>query len=247
MPGIRDARRCPLVSSGSRAGLKTLLEPGRSAKIGEPTLPFMKQFCNRDDAARQLAHALAPWRGQHAVVYAIPRGAMPIAAWLAKELDAELDVVLTHKLGAPGNSEYAIGAVAESGWSHVQFRGEGIDDDYLRRETAAQLDRLRKRRLRYGSASVSAQGRIAIVVDDGLATGATMLAALHALREQHPQRLICAVPVAAADSLQRIAPFADEVVCLHTPPDFHAVGNYYAEFEQVDDAQVVAALRRSTR
>ena len=205
----------------------------------------MKLFRDRSDAARQLVPALAAWRGKRAVVYAIPRGAMPLAAILAKELDAELDVVLTHKLGAPGNPEYAIGAVAESGWSHIQYRSPDIDDDYLRSETTAQLERLRERRQRYGTARVSATGRVAIVVDDGLATGATMIAALHALREQKPSRLICAVPVAAADSLRRVQALADEVACLHAPPDFRAVGQYYENFEQVDDAQVIAALQAS--
>jgi hypothetical protein len=205
----------------------------------------MKLFRDRADAARHLVHALAAWRGEHAVVYAIPRGAMPLAAILAKELDAELDVVLTHKLGAPGNPEYAIGAVAESGWSHLQYRNSDFGDDYVRTETAAQLERLRERRQRYGTARVSATGRVAIVVDDGLATGATMIAALHALREQKPSRLICAVPVAAADSLRQVRALADEVVCLHAPQDFRAVGRYYENFEQVDDAQVIAALQAS--
>ncbi len=200
-------------------------------------------FRDRDDAARQLARALAPWRGRHAVVYAIPRGAMPLAVLLARQLDADLDVVLTHKLGAPGNPEYAIGAVAESGWHHVQQHGLGVGEDYLQRETTAQLKRLRERHLLYGAPGVPAAGRTAIVVDDGLATGATMIAALHALREQGPSHLICAVPVATADSLARVRLLADEVVCLHAPSDFYAVGQYYEHFEQVDDTQVIDALR----
>jgi predicted phosphoribosyltransferase len=205
----------------------------------------MKLFRDRTDAARQLVAALSAWRGKHAVVYAIPRGAMPLAAIIAKELDAELDVVLTHKLGAPGNPEYAIGAVAESGWSHIQYRSLDADDEYVRTETAAQLERLRERRRRYGAVRVSATGRVAIVVDDGLATGATMIAALHMLREQKPSRLICAVPVAAADSLHRVQALADEVACLHAPLDFRAVGQFYENFDQVDDAQVIAALQAS--
>lgn len=202
-------------------------------------------FRNRDDAAQQLAKLLAPWRGRHAVVYAIPRGGVRMGALLAEQLDAELDIVLTHKLGAPGNPEFAIGAVAESGWSHVQYRGPGIDDDYIRRETAFQLERLRERRQRFGSASMSAAARIAIVVDDGLATGSTMIAALQTLRAQRPQRLICAVPVAAPGSLHRVRPLADEVVCLLAPADFHAVGEHYQSFEQVEDDEVIAALRRA--
>ena len=200
-------------------------------------------FRDRDDAALQLAQALAHWRARHAVVYAIPRGAVPIGALLAQQLDAEFDIVLTHKLGAPGNPEFAIGAVAESGWSHVQYRGPGIDDNYIRRETALQLERLHERRQRYGAASVPAAGRVVIVVDDGLATGSTMIAALQTLRAQAPQRLICAVPVAAPDSLRRVRPLADEVVCLYAPADFHAVGQYYDSFDQVEDNEVIATLR----
>ncbi len=205
----------------------------------------MKPFRDRDDAARQLARALAPWRGQSAVVYAIPRGAVPMAALIAEELGAELDVVLTHKLGAPGNPEYAIGAVAESGWSHVQQHGTDAGDAYVQRETAAQLARLHERRKRYGALRVPAAGRTAIVVDDGLATGATMIAALHALRDQRPARLICAIPVAAPDSLARVRPLADDVVCLAAPPGFHAVGQYYENFAQVDDEEVIATLNRA--
>lgn len=205
----------------------------------------MKLFRDRDDAARQLARALMPWRGRNAIVYAIPRGAMPMAALIAEELDAELDVVLTHKLGAPGNPEFAIGAVAESGWSHVQYRGMDVDDAYVQRETAAQLERLRERRKSYGAARVPAAGRTAIVVDDGLATGATMIAALHALRDQGPSRLICAVPVAAPDSLARVRPLADEVVCLSAPQGFHAVGQFYETFGQVEDEEVMATLNKA--
>lgn len=207
----------------------------------------MKPFRDREDAARQLARALSPWRGRNAVVYAIPRGAMPMAALIAEELDAEVDVVLTHKLGAPGNPEFAIGAVAESGWSHVQYQGMDVDDAYVRRETAAQLERLLERRRRYGAVRVPATGRIAIVVDDGLATGATMIAALHALRDQGPSRLICAVPVAAPDSLARVRPLADDVVCLAAPQGFYAVGQYYDSFGQVEDEDVIATLNTARR
>ncbi len=226
--------------------LKQAAQPARIL-VREFRKTFMKTFRDRDDAARQLARALSPWRGHNAVVYAIPRGAMPMAALIAEELDADVDVVLTHKLGAPGNPEFAIGAVAESGWSHVQHPGMDIDDAYVRRETAAQLERLLERRKRYGTVRVPAAGRIAIVVDDGLATGATMIAALHALRDQGPSRLICAVPVAAPDSLARVRPLADDVVCLAAPQGFYAVGQFYDSFGQVEDEEVIATLNKARR
>jgi putative phosphoribosyl transferase len=222
---------------------QVLSAPMRAIAPARRQNSFMKPFRDREDAGGRLAAALAPWRGKNPVVYAIPRGGMPLAARIAKDLDAELDVVLTHKIGAPGNPEYAIGAVAESGWSHVQHPEFGAE--YVQRETALQLEKLRERRRLYGAARVSAKGRIAIVVDDGLATGATMIAALHALREQAPAHLVCAVPVAAIDSLRRVRALADDVACLHARDDFHAVGQYYESFDQVADAQVIAALHQA--
>jgi putative phosphoribosyl transferase len=202
-------------------------------------------YRNREDAARQLAKALMAWRGKRPIIYAIPRGAVPIGRLIQQQLDGELDVVLVHKLGAPGNPEFAIGAVAESGWKYVDDRygAAGASDRYLADEAAAQLQTLHRRREQYACASIPATGRIAIVVDDGLATGATMIAALHALRAQQPQRLICAVPVASRDSLEKVRPLADEVVCLSTPADFYAVGQFYETFGQVDDEQVIRDLK----
>ena len=201
-------------------------------------------FRNREEAGRTLAEKLSHYRNDPTgLILALPRGGVAVGYQLSLALHIPLDVFITRKIGAPGNPEYAIGAVAESGWTHVQDYGLGVGDTYVKRETAAQLERLHERRTRYGAAGVPAAGRIAIVVDDGLATGATMIAALHALREQRPQRLICAVPVAAPDSLERVRELADEVVCLHAPADFHAVGQFYDQFDQVDDAEVLEALQ----
>lgn len=204
-------------------------------------------FASREDAARRLASALEQYRGRNPLVLAIPRGAVPMARVLADELKGELDVVLVHKLGAPGNRELAIGAVDETGWTYVAdfVREYGIGDAYIEAEKQAQLAVIRERRTRYtpGRTSISAKGRIAIVVDDGLATGATMIAALHAVRAQEPARLICAVPVGAPDSLARVRDLADEVVCLYAPSAFYAVGQFYVDFRQVEDVDVVRALR----
>ena len=205
-------------------------------------------FEDRDDAARQLAARLVAYRGQRPLVLGIPRGAVPMARTLADALDGELDVVLVRKLRAPGSPEVAIGAVDESGWTYLapHAAATGAGPAYIAEETRRQRDALRARRARYSPVHppVDLAQRVVIVVDDGLATGATMLAALHSLRQRHPARLVCAVPVASPRALEQVAPLADEVVCLLAPDDFQAVGQYYRSFPQVEDEAVVALLAR---
>lgn len=205
-------------------------------------------FESRLDAGRRLAAALSRYKGRHPLVLALPRGAVGMGAVVAEALGGELDVVLVRKLGAPHNPELAAGAVDESGWSYVADYAEdiGAGPAYLVREKAKQMELLRKRRAQYTPARPAANpaGRVAIVVDDGLATGASMIAALHAVRAKKPAVLVCAVPVAAPDSLERVTPYADEVVCLASPADFSAVSPFYREFGQVEDDEVVALLRR---
>jgi predicted phosphoribosyltransferase len=171
-----------------------------------------------------------------------------MGAEVARALDGELDVVLVKKLRAPYSPEFAVGAVDETGWTYVapHAAGAGADAAYLERERAAQLETLRQRRGQYtpARAPVDPRGRIAIVVDDGIATGASMIAALHSVRAREPARLVCAVPVAAPESLESVRPYADEVVCLEAPADFAAVGQFYRHFEQVEDEEVVALLAR---
>jgi predicted phosphoribosyltransferase len=205
-------------------------------------------FESRLDAGRKLAKALAAYRGRHPLVLAIPRGAVEMGASVAHALEGELDVVLVKKLRAPGSPELAVGAIDETGWAHVASHAAmaGADAAYLEKEKAAQLELLRRRRAQYTPARepVDPAGRVAIVVDDGIATGESMIAALHAVRAKKPGRLVCAVPVAAPDSLERVRPYADEVVCLATPEDFMAVGQFYRDFQQVEDEEVVALLAR---
>jgi predicted phosphoribosyltransferase len=207
-----------------------------------------KIFDSRLDAARRLAQALGAYKGRNPLVLAIPRGAVAMGAEIARLLEGELDVVLVKKLHAPGSPEFAVGAVDESGWTYVAgyAASAGADQAYLAREKDAQLALLRRRRAQYTPARAPADpaGRVAIVVDDGIATGASMIAALHAVRAKKPARLVCAVPLAPAESLEQIRPYADELVCLETPEGFMAVGQFYRHFEQVEDDEVVALLAR---
>jgi len=203
-------------------------------------------FRSRIDAAQRLATALAMYKGRNPLVLAIPRGAVVMGRVLADELGGELDVVLVRKLGAPYSAEFAVGAIDETGWAYVaeHARGAGADERYLEQEKQVQLETLHKRRAQYTPArpAIDPRGRVAIVVDDGLATGATMIAALHAVRAKQPDRLVCAVPVAAPDSLANVRPYCDELVCLEAPPEFFAVGQFYGEFRQVEDDEVIELL-----
>ena len=206
-------------------------------------------FSSRHDAAQRLAVALALYRGRNPLVLAIPRGAVEMGRMLADALKGELDVVLVRKLRSPYNPEFAVGAIDETGWSYVAdyAEGAGADQAYLEKEKQVQLELLRQRRALYtpARAPIDPKGRLVIIVDDGLATGATMIAALHSARARQPERLVCAIPVAAPDSLERVRPYADEVVCLEAPAAFHAVAQFYSEFRQVEDDEVVELLKKT--
>jgi predicted phosphoribosyltransferase/pimeloyl-ACP methyl ester carboxylesterase len=203
-------------------------------------------FPDREAAARALASALSKFRTARPVVIAIPRGGVPMGRIVADALGGDLDVALVRKLGAPGDPEFAIGAVDEQGNVMLnEFAARaGADNEYVSRESQHQLALIRERRALCGRGRqpLPLAGRTVIVVDDGLATGSTMIAALKATRAQRPSHVVCAVPVAAQDSLAQVARLSDEVVCLATPSPFNAVGRYFVDFSSVSDEQVIAAL-----
>lgn len=203
-------------------------------------------FRNREEAARHLARALGSYRGQDPLVLAIPRGAVPMARIIAGHLGGELDVVLVRKLGTPMQPELALGSVDEDGavflaghegWSWLPPR-------FIERERLEQKRILDQRRRQYASVRppVEVAGRIAIVVDDGVATASTMIAALRSVRRRGPARLVAAFAVGPPESVDRIRPYADEVVCLATPAEFVAVGRFFQDFRQITDDEVVSIL-----
>lgn len=204
------------------------------------------RFANREEAATLLAEHLMGERGQNPLVLGVPRGAVPMARVIADALGGELDVVLVRKLRAPGQPELAIGAVDEAG-TVLKGRYFGIpSDEYMRGEIRTQQEILRKRRELYMRAqpAIDPAGRVVIIVDDGIATGSSMLAAIASVRARKPRRLVVAIGVAPPETLERIRSQADDVVCLYSPADFYAVGQFFEDFSEVTDEMVVTALSR---
>lgn len=208
-------------------------------------------FANREDAGRQLARALERFRGERPLVLGLPRGGVVVGAEIARALGGDLDVLLVKKLRAPGNPELALGAVGEDGHIYINPAVAsliGSTDAYLpaelaerRAEMAAQQRRYREVRPR-----VSPEGRTVILVDDGLATGATMIAGIQATTLARPSRLVVAVPVSPPEVARKIEELkpVDEFVCLETPWDFQGVGQFYDDFTQVDDETVIGILKQ---
>ncbi|ALG91278.1 MULTISPECIES: phosphoribosyltransferase [Actibacterium] len=207
-------------------------------------------FQDRAEAGEMLADALEKAAPAAPVVLALPRGGLPVAVPVARRLSAPLDLLLVRKIGMPGQPELAAGAVVDGPAHEVVFndgllRSMGLTETDFADSIAAKLEEIENRRKMYlgGRTPVTVEGRTAIVVDDGIATGATVRAALKALRKRGPAAIWLAVPVAPGDSLAEMAALVDKVICLEVPRPFYAVGAHYRVFDQVSDAAVVEALR----
>jgi predicted phosphoribosyltransferase len=208
-------------------------------------------FKNRSEAGQQLAVALSKYKGRQPVVLALPRGGVPVAAEVATALNAPLDLVLVRKIGVPFQPELAMGAVVDGG-DPIIVRNEdvilmaGIDEADFKAACDTELAEIERRRTRYLGARdrVDVAGRTAIVIDDGVATGATTRAALQAVRARNPKALVLAVPVAPTESLELLGREVDDLVCLENYKSFGAIGLYYRDFRQISDEEVIELLAR---
>ena len=213
---------------------------------------YAEQFEDRQQAGRALAEALKQYKGEDCLVLAIPRGGVVVGYEVAKELNCELDVIVPRKIGAPGQPELAIGAVAswgdhESIIDQNAVRMLGVSDAYIRQEVEQQLSEVNRRLLAYRGTtdSPNVAGRTVILVDDGVATGYTTRAAGIALNNLQANKVILAVPVGPPDSIESLRPYFDEIICLRTPASFLAVGYWYRQFDQVSDTEVIDILQQS--
>lgn len=207
-------------------------------------------FANREEAGRQLAARLAVMALDHPVVYALPRGGVPVAVEISRALKAPLDLVMVRKISAPFNPEVALGAVVEGTAPQMILnedirRASGADDAYIERSRARELAEMERRRALYlgDRKRIDPAGRTAILVDDGLATGATMKAALASVRRRGAARIVVAIPVAPVETLSELAALADDVVCLNPSRSFRGVGGFFSDFHQLTDEETIGLLR----
>ncbi|WP_316210150.1 MULTISPECIES: phosphoribosyltransferase [unclassified Bradyrhizobium] len=220
---------------------------GRILKAGDCAMSFE----NRTDAGRQLARRLLNYKDRNPVILALPRGGVPVAAEVAALLDAPLDLLIVRKIGVPTQPELAMGAVAEGAEATVVRNADVIElcqvsaaeFDSVCRDEQAEIERRSKRYLK-GRHRAQIKGRLAIVIDDGIATGATIHAAIKAVRKQGPEEIVLAVPVAPLETLEKLRPEVDVIVCLDTPVELGAIGYFYRDFHQVSDEEVIALLEQ---
>ena len=245
-PGARRTRGC---HGARRRMVRTppCLQGGKHQSESRIMMPFH----DRSDAGRELAKALAEYRGRNAVVLALPRGGVPVAAEVAAALNAPLDLILVRKIGVPAQPELAMGAVVD-GAAPIIVRNEevieltGTTENEFEVACAKELAEIERRRKLYIGARARAEiaGQVVIVIDDGIATGATTRAALQAIRNRKPKESVLAVPVAPSDTITKLRQEVDALICLETPELFGAIGNFYRDFRQVSDQEVMAILKR---
>jgi putative phosphoribosyl transferase len=206
-------------------------------------------FKDRKEAGELLAKAVAKLGLSNVIVLGIPRGGVPVAEEVASALGAQLDLVITRKIGAPSNPEFAIGAVTQDGEPIIDeetIRSYGISKEYLHKEAKHQAEEVRERMRKYrgNSPYPDLRGKTVVIVDDGIATGNTTRAAIRSVKRKNPSAIILATPVAPYDTLQQLETEVDRVVCLDTPEVFYAIGEFYENFNQVEDDEVREILRR---
>lgn len=202
------------------------------------------KFKDRAEAANRLLGKLMHFKGLNPLVLGIPRGAVPMASIIAKGLEGELGVVLVHKIPAPSNEEFAIASIGLSG--HIQrlpyIHAYEIPEPYVQEEAKRQLKRLKVRQQQYGLKEPDYNNRVVIIVDDGIATGATTLSAVHEVLHHHPKKVVLAAGVASRESAEKLSALVDESVILYEPEDFYAVGQFFSDFAQVTDEEVIRLL-----
>jgi len=206
-------------------------------------------FADRSEAGRKLAQELLEYKDEKPIILAIPRGGIVVADQVVKLLKCSLDVIITRKIGAPGNPELAIGAV--SGPNKVIINedmkyGLRVSDEYVDKEVASQLEEIKRRRSMYLGQKLppDLKDKLVIVIDDGLATGYTAMAAINAISEELPSKIVLAVPVASSDTCRFLASKVDKIVCLMKPEIFYAVGQFYVDFSQTTDDEVIEIMRK---
>ena len=210
---------------------------------------FERRFENREEAGKRLAKELVAYRGKATIVFAIPRGGVVTAYEVAKVLDAPLDIIIPRKIGAPGNQELAIGAVTEDGTTILNTRLVtmlGISDAYIESEKAKQIEEIKRRVKTYRGEYLptNIEGKTVILVDDGIATGATVRAAIHSLLKGKPSSIIVAIPVGPPDTIKELKQEVDKLICLVSYDPFYAIGQFYVDFSQVPDRDVIALLKK---
>jgi len=200
-------------------------------------------FRNRYDAALKLIPFLEKYKDERGVVFAIPRGGVPIGYYIAKHYNLPLELLLTKKIGHPGNEEFAIGAVSLE--DYIIDERHNIPESYIENEIKRIRESLKERYKKFmgDRKPVDMEGKIVIIVDDGIATGNTLLAAIRMMRQKHPKKIVVAIPVAPREAAEKIKKHVDDFICLHIADDFYGVGQFYLDFSEVSDEEVIRLLK----